>query len=141
MIYQPAPWKSFEFGAYYLKQTRMAKIIPNFREAQDLLKHNDISAQCATLDALSSTKWRVNKKVLDLIEYVWNMGGGLCDIPKRFNERPITPKMLQEADFKERLHILKEHQVNMESHSLRCDFLLKLDIATNFKDVNTLYFP
>lgn len=30
MIYKPAPWKNFNFGAYYLKQTKMAKIVPNF---------------------------------------------------------------------------------------------------------------
>jgi DNA-directed RNA polymerase len=33
MIYPPAPWKNFNFGGYYLKQTKMAKVIPNFREA------------------------------------------------------------------------------------------------------------
>jgi len=33
MIYPPAPWKSFNFGAYYLKQTKMAKLLPHFREA------------------------------------------------------------------------------------------------------------
>ena len=30
MVYKPAPWKNYNFGAYYLKQTKMAKIIPNF---------------------------------------------------------------------------------------------------------------
>jgi len=33
MVYQPAPWKNFLFGGYYLKQTKMAKVIPNFNEA------------------------------------------------------------------------------------------------------------
>jgi len=26
MVYQPAPWKNFNFGGYYLKQTRLAKV-------------------------------------------------------------------------------------------------------------------
>ena len=28
MIYPPAPWKNFFFGGYYLKQTKMAKVLP-----------------------------------------------------------------------------------------------------------------
>ena len=28
MIYPPAPWKNFYFGGYYLKQTKMAKVLP-----------------------------------------------------------------------------------------------------------------
>lgn len=30
MIYQPAPWKNQKFGGYYLKQTKMAKVLANF---------------------------------------------------------------------------------------------------------------
>ena len=43
MIYKPAPWKNYTFGAYYLKQTKMAKIISNFREAHHLMDKSDIS--------------------------------------------------------------------------------------------------
>ena len=28
MIYKPAPWKNYNFGGYYLKQTKMAKVNP-----------------------------------------------------------------------------------------------------------------
>jgi len=28
MIYRPAPWKNYFFGGYYLKQTKMAKVLP-----------------------------------------------------------------------------------------------------------------
>lgn len=28
MIYQPAPWKNYFFGGYYLKQTKLAKVNP-----------------------------------------------------------------------------------------------------------------
>lgn len=109
MIYKPAPWKNFNFGAYYLKQTKMAKIVPNFWEAYTLLKSNDISEICWVLDILSQTKWRVNKWVLEMIEFVWSIGGNVAGIPKRYNERPITPELLKSADFKDRLKLLKLH--------------------------------
>jgi len=33
MVYKPAPWKNYNFGGYYLKQTKMAKVMPQFKEA------------------------------------------------------------------------------------------------------------
>ena len=46
MIYQPAPWKNFLFGGYYLKQTKMAKVIPNFNEAIRYLQKSDMTSMC-----------------------------------------------------------------------------------------------
>lgn len=28
MLYKPAPWKNYYFGGYYLKQTKLAKVLP-----------------------------------------------------------------------------------------------------------------
>lgn len=107
MIYKPAGWKNYTFGAYYLKQTKMAKIIPNFMEAQYLLNSTDISTICTVLDVLSQTKWRVNKRVLEMIDFVWSIGGNCAGIPKRYNERQITPEMIKAAGFKDKLKLLR----------------------------------
>ena len=63
------------------------------------------------------------------MEYVWSIGGGLGQIPKRYNARSISPEMIRDATFSEKLKLLKEHQQNSEAHSLRCSFLLTLKIA------------
>ena len=76
-----------------------------------------------------------------MIEYIWSIGGGLGEIPKRFNERPITAELLRKAKFKDKLKLIKEHQQNMETHALRCEFLLRLNIAQSYKNVNSIYFP
>jgi len=96
---------------------------------------------CSVLNFLGSLSWRVNKKILDTIEHIWSIGGGLGEVPKRFNERAITPEMIREATFREKLKLLKEHQINKEGHSLRCEFLLRLNMAQSFKTCNSLYFP
>lgn len=114
----------------------MAKIIANFAEAHHLLNKSDISNVCNVLNVISDVKWRVNKDVLEMIEYIWSIGGGLGEIPKRFNERPITAELLRKARFKDKLKLIKEHQKNMETHALRCEFLLRLNIAQSFKNVN-----
>jgi DNA-directed RNA polymerase len=129
MIYPPAPWKNFFFGGYYLKQTKMAKVQPNFREAVKYLTRSDMGPLCNVLNILGSVKWRLNKDILDSMEYVWSIGGGLGEIPKRYNERVITPEMIKEAPFRDKLKLLKEHQQNKEGHSLRCEWLLRLGLA------------
>jgi DNA-directed RNA polymerase len=63
------------------------------------------------------------------------------EVPKRYNERQITPEMMKQAAYKDKLKLLKEHQLNKDSHSQRCEFLLRLSIARSFKGCNQLYFP
>jgi DNA-directed RNA polymerase len=46
-----------------------------------------MSNMCQVLDILGQVKWRINRRILEIIEYVWSIGGGLGEIPKRFNER------------------------------------------------------
>jgi DNA-directed RNA polymerase len=109
MVYQPAPWKNYYFGGYYLKQTKMAKVLPMFREAVEYLARTDLSQMCNVLDVLGSVQWKINREVLDIMQYVWSIGGGLGEVPKRYNERIITPEMIKEAPFREKLKLLKEH--------------------------------
>jgi DNA-directed RNA polymerase len=87
----------------------MAKVIPNFNEAVRYLHRADLSNICQVLDILGSIKWRINRNILEIIEYVWSIGGGLGELPKRFNERQITPEMIRDAKFREKLKLLKEH--------------------------------
>lgn len=70
-----------------MKQTKMAKVYANFNEALKFLQKGDLTNMCKVLDILGSVKWRINKKILETIEYVWSIGGGMGEVPKRFNER------------------------------------------------------
>ena len=109
MIYKPAPWKNYFFGGYYLKQTKLAKVNPQFKEAIRYMNRADLSSICIVFNTLGNVEGRVNKKILETIEYVWSIGGGLGEVPKRYNERIVTPEMMREATFKEKLKLLKEH--------------------------------
>mmetsp|Transcript_7811 Transcript_7811/g.7269 ORF Transcript_7811/g.7269 Transcript_7811/m.7269 type:complete len:185 (-) Transcript_7811:1303-1857(-) len=122
MIYQPAPWKNYHFGGYYLKQTKMAKVVPNFKEAIKYFNKTDLSQMCSVLDTLGVVRWRLNKKILEVIEHVWSIGGGMGEIPRRYNAKEITPEVIRAASFKDKLKLLKQHQLNKENHGLRCEF-------------------
>ena len=87
----------------------MVKVLPHFKEAIKYLHRADLTNICKLLDTLGSVKWRLNRRILEIIEYVWSIGGGLGEIPKRFNERIITPEMIKEAKMREKLKLLKEY--------------------------------
>ena len=96
---------------------------------------------CNVLDILSKIEWKLNEPVLDVMNYVWAIGGGIGGIPKRYNERVITPEMIKDAAFREKLKLLKEHQHNRETHGLRCEWVLRMNIANSFKSCRKIYFP
>lgn len=87
----------------------MAKVLPQFKEAIKYLNKTDLTNLCYVLDTLGSVRWRLNRKILEIIEYVWSIGGGFGEIPKKYNERVISPEMIKEAKFREKLKLLKEH--------------------------------
>jgi DNA-directed RNA polymerase len=143
MIFPPLSWKNFSIGCHYLRQTPFSKIVPDHFEASSLYEKSDVSKVMKVLDTLSQVKWRINKKVLDLVEFTWATGGGKGYVPKRFNERIVTAAMINDAkkDFKERINLLKESQENRELHSLRCDFHLKMQIARDFSNCSEIFYP
>jgi DNA-directed RNA polymerase len=85
MIYKAAPLKIYYFGGYYLKQTKLAKILQLFHEAVRYMTRSDLSTIFKILNFLGLVEWRVNKKVLENIEYIWSTGGGKGEIPSRYN--------------------------------------------------------
>lgn len=141
MIYPPMPWKSFSIGSYYLRQTNISKIFSENIEGKMSYNKCNVSSIMKSLDLLSNVGWKINEKVLEIIEYVWANGGGKGSIPKRFNDKIISKEILKNKTFKEKLSLLKECQTNRETHSLRCDFLIKLQIAKDFRNVKEFYFP
>ena len=45
------------------------------------LGKSDLNQIFKSIDILSQTSWRINNKVLEVIEAIWNNGGGYGEIP------------------------------------------------------------
>lgn len=141
MIYKPLKWKNFNIGSQYLRFTPIAKISTGKKDSENSYNSSNTKKVMKVLDNLGNLKWRVNKQILDVIEYIWASGGNKAKIPKRFNDIALTKKMLKEADSKERYKLLKQAQENADNHSKRSDFLIKLAIARDFAGINEIYYP
>ncbi|KAG2253256.1 hypothetical protein Bca52824_083392 [Brassica carinata] len=96
------------------------------------------------LDTLGNTKWRINKKVLSLVDRIWANGGRLGGLVDR-DDVPIPeePDSEDQEEVKQWKWKFKEaNKENSERHSQRCDVELKLEVARKMKEEEGgFYFP
>ncbi|KAG5032432.1 hypothetical protein JHK85_016414 [Glycine max] len=153
--FKAVPWHpGYDKGGHlflpsYIMRTHGSK------KQQDVMKNVDgaqMQKVFEALDILGNTKWRVNRRVLGVVESIWAGGGniaGLVDckdeqlteiaagVPKP--DKPLVEdlKLIQEW----KCNVRKAKKINLERHSLRCDTELKLSVARKMKDEEGFYYP
>ncbi|GAV60087.1 RNA_pol domain-containing protein [Cephalotus follicularis] len=145
MLVPPVRWTSYDKGAYlflpsYVMRTHGAK---QQREAVKRAPREQLDPVFEALDTLGTTKWRVNKRVLHIVDRIWNSGGRLADLVDR-NDVPLPEKTDTEDEALLRKWKWKTRSVekeNRERHSQRCDIELKLSVARKMKDEEGFYYP
>nr|CAA69305.1 mitochondrial single-subunit DNA-dependent RNA polymerase [Chenopodium album] len=146
MLIPPLNWTGYDKGAYlylpsYIMRTHGVK------QQRDAIKRvardNNLCTVFEALDTLGNTKWRVNKKVLSIIDRIWASGGCLADLVDREDMplpgEPDTDDAEEIKKWKWKVkHVKKD---NAERHSQRCDTELKLAVARKMKDEEGFYYP
>ncbi|KAF2282942.1 hypothetical protein GH714_043259 [Hevea brasiliensis] len=145
MLVPPLNWTGYDKGAYlflpsYFMRTHGAK---QQREAVKRTPRKQLEAVFEALDTLGNTKWRVNKKVLAVVDRIWANGGALAGLVEREDvplpEEPDTEDETQIRKWKWKVRNVKKE--NSERHSQRCDIELKLAVARKMKDEEGFYYP
>nr|VDD63896.1 unnamed protein product [Brassica oleracea] len=145
MLIPPQNWTGYDQGAHfflpsYIMRTHGAK---QQRIAIKRTPKAQLEPVFKALDTLGNTKWRINKKVLSLVDRIWANGGrvgGLVDC----DDVPIPeePDSEDQEEIKQWKWKMKEaNKENSERHSQRCDVELKLEVARKMKDEEGFYFP
>jgi DNA-directed RNA polymerase len=143
MIYKPAPWVDAEIGGYYQKPTNVMRVENSYLQER-AVKVADMSKVYSVLDMIGKIPWRINKKVLSVVESIWSEGGGVGEIPNRYFDYKnyVYEYQVKECtDKKEKSRLLQIVQDQRDVHSLRCDFNLKLDQARAFSNIAKFYYP
>ncbi|KAI4335521.1 hypothetical protein L6164_014159 [Bauhinia variegata] len=145
MLIPPKKWKGHDKGGHlflpsYIMRTHGCK------KQQEVVKNvngKQMQKVFEALDMLGNTKWRVNRRLLGVVESIWAGGGsiaGLVDL----NDVPIPEKSPVE-DLKQiqewKWTVRKAKKINRERHSQRCDTELKLSVAQKMKDEEGFYYP
>jgi len=85
---------------------------------------------------MGDTPWRINEKVLDIVEHFYESGGGLGEIPLVDSGDAFEPA--EDLSFLKKWRLEKEKKDNW---SLLSDFEIRLGIARSFRRVERFYIP
>uniref|UniRef100_A0A0D3EF84 DNA-directed RNA polymerase n=1 Tax=Brassica oleracea var. oleracea TaxID=109376 RepID=A0A0D3EF84_BRAOL len=131
---------AYLFLASYIMKTHGAK---QQRDALKSAPKAQLKPVFEALDTLGSTRWRVNKRVLTVVDRIWSSGGCTADLVDRSDvplpEKPDTEDENILKKWKWEMKSAKKE--NSERHSQRCDVELKLSVARKMKDEEGFYYP
>ncbi|KAJ9683025.1 hypothetical protein PVL29_018850 [Vitis rotundifolia] len=145
MLVPPLKWTGYDKGAHlflpsYVMRTHGAR---QQREAVKRAPRNQLEPVFEALNTLGNTKWRINKRVFDVVDRIWAGGGCLADLVDRNDvplpEKPDTEDEAQLRKWKWKVKSVKK--ANSERHSQRCDIELKLAVARKMKDEDGFFYP
>ncbi|CAA2989173.1 DNA-directed RNA polymerase 2, chloroplastic mitochondrial [Olea europaea subsp. europaea] len=145
MLVPPVKWTGYDRGAHlylpsYVMRTHGAR---QQSEAVKRAPRKQLEPVFEALDTLGSTKWRVNKRVLGIIDRIWASGGCLGDLVDRNDihlpEQPDTEDEALLKKWKWKVQSIKKE--NRERHSQRCDIELKLAVARRMKEEEGFFYP
>ncbi|GMH13779.1 hypothetical protein Nepgr_015620 [Nepenthes gracilis] len=145
MLVPPRSWKGYDNGGYFFLPSNVMRTHGS-RKQQDAIKQTpskQMQRVFEALDTLGNTKWRVNKRVLSVVEILWARGGNIAglvdceDIP--LPEKPFLEDSIEIDAWK--WSARKAKKINRERHALRCDIELKLSVARKMRDEEGFYYP
>ncbi|XP_050913765.1 DNA-directed RNA polymerase 2, chloroplastic/mitochondrial [Lathyrus oleraceus] len=145
MLIPPVKWTGYDKGGHlflpsYVMRTHGAK---QQREAVKRAPRNQLEPVFEALDTLGNTKWRINGKVLSVVDKIWANGGRLAGLVDRTDldlpEEPETDNEAEKKKWKWKVKSVKKE--NRERYSQRCDIELKLAVARKMRDEECFYYP
>ncbi|KAK6252007.1 hypothetical protein QUC31_013727 [Theobroma cacao] len=145
MLVPPQNWTGYDRGAYlflpsYVMRTHGAK---QQRETVKRTPRKQLEPIFEALDTLGNTKWRINKRVLGVVDRLWANGGRVASLVDREDvPLPEKPDTEDEAEIQKwKWKVKAANKQNNERHSLRCDVELKLAVARKMRDEDGFYYP
>ncbi|XP_010929072.1 DNA-directed RNA polymerase 2B, chloroplastic/mitochondrial [Elaeis guineensis] len=145
MLVPPVHWTGYDKGGHLFLPSYIMRIhgARQQREAVKRAPRMQMQAVFEALDTLGTTKWRINKRVLSVVDRMWSGGGRLADLVDRDDiplpEKPDTEDEATIRKWKWKVKSVKKE--NSERHSQRCDVELKLAVARKMKDEEGFYYP
>lgn len=148
-VQPPIPWQAPKGGVYVSDAIRPLHIVTQpTRDRRDALDEAEMPRVYEALNALQETPWRVNKRVLAVMEQAWEMDAGLPCMPPRENEPIPEPPQEVKDDVKGGPHrkawrrkAREIHERNARNRSLRFEFARGLALAKENADYEAIYFP
>ncbi|WP_067516854.1 DNA-directed RNA polymerase [Endozoicomonas ascidiicola] len=158
-VIPPKPWTTPYDGGYWTARVRRLKLMKGFsvtKEYLEELAEHDIDPIYDALNAMQSTPWAINGRVLNVARELWQSGSTLSGIPEADDRpAPTKPSFLDQDDYPKELWTdaeMKEfkewkrdasdmHSMNLKNKSLRLQFVKVLHTAELFEQESEIFFP
>lgn len=155
-IIPPKPWTSPTDGGYWSGRVRRLRLVKtNNRQYLDELADRDMPTVYASINALQETPWAINKRVLEVMETLWEQQADVSFLPRADQEelppRPLwlSAKMTKEEMTEEQREAFGRwkqerslvYERNAKSVSKRLSFTRMLMVARKFRDHEEIFFP
>lgn len=150
MVVPPLQWAQGHTGGYrYALRNKHPLVRGVSVEHRGAVGEADIPLVYGAINAIQNTAWRVNRKVLDVLEQIQENGGDLAGVPLQdIIELPPKPTNIggkdRDAEFA-RVAWKREAHRAREDNKLRirdcADYARKVDIAKNMQHEKAIFFP
>lgn len=155
MIAPPRPWRTPYSGGYLGDAIRLKLVKTRSRGHLDELGSVDMPMVYDAVNAVQATPWRINTRVLDVVEALQAQGGNVAGLPRR-SDLPVPPlpheiardvdlrtlPLDMQEDFKVwKARAARVHEANALARSERVVVAQKLWIANKFREEAAIYFP
>jgi DNA-directed RNA polymerase len=150
MLVPPRPWASWNSGAYLATPVlamRFKDSVEQMNYLREASRAKHLDSIFHGLDVLSSTPWRINRKVFDVVLDAWNQGEAIADIPgspenTTYNvPADLDPRdndPLARSEYHERQKAASAQM--RKDHGERCKYNYNLEIARSYLN-DTFYIP
>ena len=155
MVYPPVPWSSetLNRGGYLSHHITPYPLVksskkPYRRMLQVLADEGKLDVTLSAVNAMQDTPWRVNKRALETLSYVYEKNIECGKLPRSDNLKPIeTPDgyhLLAKDDLRVIEHRRQRaitHEQNRRSVGKRVLAIRAIHMAERFSEYDKLYFP
>ncbi|HEY0623146.1 DNA-directed RNA polymerase [Sphingomonas sp.] len=145
MLIRPRRWRSPSYGGYLTPRAGNRFVKQRNRAYHDELRNVDIKDVYDAANHVQDTAWRINSRVLDVMQVVWDGGGSLGGLPMRDDEptptKPIDIDTNSEARERWKRAAGEVYARNAERLSMRLAVHQGLWVARRFTDEEAIYYP
>jgi DNA-directed RNA polymerase len=145
MLVRPRRWRSPTYGGYLTPRPGNRLVKQRNKRYVEELANVDMPRVYDAINHMQDVAWRVNQKVLAVLDTVWSEGGVLGGLPSRHDDPlPAKPEDIAENEDARKAWKAEAAQVykrNSEMVSARLSVHSGLWIARKFAGEEAIYFP
>ena len=145
MVIPPRPWTTPTDGGYLQPPIGNRLVRSYAAPYNDELEHLDIAPVYNAVNAIQGTAWRINRRVLDVLERLTADGGGMAGLPRQLDEPlPARREGLEKGSEAEREWNRRRSEVharNASGRGKRLSTAQQLWVARKLVGFPSIYFP